>query len=137
MLLGNQQKLVLQKVFRIMDTSGDGGLGAEEIAYGYRRLFKGATLAEKFGSEEAANEVLQKVLKRIDKNADGVINFKEFLMGSIHLSPLHFQRYLERAFERLFNNPIQSIEKMAFMDRLCVDNVMPQKTLEAFFEAID
>lgn len=40
MLLDSQHRLVLQKVFQIMDTSGDGALGAQELIYGYNCIGK-------------------------------------------------------------------------------------------------
>jgi hypothetical protein len=40
MLYPKIQKLVIKEVFRVMDTSGDGQLGFDEIQDGYKKIFK-------------------------------------------------------------------------------------------------
>jgi len=42
LLLDNRQKMVIKKIFKIMDESGDGQLNGHELKKGFQEIFKDA-----------------------------------------------------------------------------------------------
>jgi Ca2+-binding EF-hand superfamily protein len=39
LLLDQRQKTTLKKIFKIMDSSGDGSLESDELAHGFKKIF--------------------------------------------------------------------------------------------------
>jgi Ca2+-binding EF-hand superfamily protein len=116
-----------------MDTTGDGALQYEEFKEGYLKIFGVTEL------EEDKVELLRKGVEDIDKGGQGYITYEEFLVGTIDLSPARFQTYIERAYEKYFNDPDKyfNLDKMEFMNEICFKQVMKRKMAESFFSHID
>lgn len=133
MLIPKHQKLVVKEVFRIMDTSGDGALGLDEIMDGYKTIY---------GLDELDEETQAKLkngMEEIDKEKVGYVSLSQFLVGTVDLSPAMFQTYVERAYEKYFNDPKKyfMMDKMEFMNVICFEQVMKQRLAESFFNHID
>ena len=62
-LMGSQ----LEKVFKMMDVSGDGQLDEDELKRAYE-----------LAGRPASDESIKKAIKALDKDNDGLINLEEF-----------------------------------------------------------
>ena len=62
-LMGSQ----LEKVFKMMDVSGDGQLDEDELKQAYE-----------LAGRPASDESIKKAIKMLDKDNDGLINLEEF-----------------------------------------------------------
>jgi len=50
LLLDTRQKMVIKKIFKIMDESGDGQLNAHELKKGFEEIFKDAPDKDEAGN---------------------------------------------------------------------------------------
>ena len=73
-LLSKQERENIDKVFRAMDTNGDGKLDKAEIKAGYAEFF-GKTI-----SDEEVDEMFAKV----DVDDSGAIDYSEFVVASMN-----------------------------------------------------
>jgi calcium-dependent protein kinase len=69
----NQETMELEKVFRQLDTSGDGFLSRDELLIGYRNLY---------GADFNAKEV-DALFEMADSNGDGKLSYNEWMMTAV------------------------------------------------------
>lgn len=88
-LLSKQERENIDKVFRAMDTNGDGKLDKAEIKAGYAEFF-GKTI-----SDEEVDEMFAKV----DVDDSGAIDYSEFVVASMNEKNLLSNNKLQSAFK--------------------------------------
>ncbi|OMJ70954.1 hypothetical protein SteCoe_30949 [Stentor coeruleus] len=79
----------LKEVFKTIDTNGDGKLSKEELLSHYKKVM---------GDDHAEEEVSQ-IMKEVDTDNNGYINYTEFLKASISQKTLVSSQNLRRAFD--------------------------------------
>ena len=83
----------LESVFKQFDTNGDGVLEREELLEGYIQLGK---------TKKQAEVIVDNILKKIDLNNNGTIDYSEFLMANLNQEDIISQEKLREAF-RIFD----------------------------------
>ncbi|CAD8108658.1 unnamed protein product [Paramecium primaurelia] len=86
----NKELEDLQKSFQILDKNKDGVLSKAELVEGYTKVLK---------SKEQAEEYVEKIISKLDKNQSGVIEFNEFLMAAINEEKIISIKKVEQAFK--------------------------------------
>mmetsp|Transcript_5481 Transcript_5481/g.8553 ORF Transcript_5481/g.8553 Transcript_5481/m.8553 type:complete len:288 (+) Transcript_5481:504-1367(+) len=76
LLIKEKHKQTIQKVFKVMDSSGDGMLGPEEIQEGYEAIM----------GEQLSDEELNGIFSNVDQDGNGNIDYMDFLVASIDFS---------------------------------------------------
>lgn len=64
--MNKNEKIELEKIFKSIDTNGDGRLSKEELLIGYKKLGK---------SEEVAKKDVESLLAKIDADETGAIEY--------------------------------------------------------------
>lgn len=97
-LMDSSQTRTIQEIYKYMDKSGDGKLQAEEIYKGIRDILQGCdeelikdTLGDvdlSLADEDVASnmdkiEWCQDIIKRVDIDGEGYLDYNDFLLGSI------------------------------------------------------
>jgi len=99
-LINTHEKVTMQMLFKIMDESGDGHLGEEELVRGYYKVL-GRHL-----TEEEATSILTRVVE--DK---GHIDYQDWLISSINYkSKEAFMGYMKSAYVQFFDNEFESVD---------------------------
>jgi calcium-dependent protein kinase len=88
-LANKEENLKLSKIFTALDTDGDGRLSKEELLNEFLKT----------RNFEQAEAVVLKVMKEVDINRSGFIDYSEFLMASMKIENLLCKNYLESAFK--------------------------------------
>lgn len=79
----------LRKVFKAMDTNGDGKLSREELLDYY---------SKEMGPEQAAEEV-NRIMTQVDTDNSGFVDYSEFIKATLDFKTLSSAGFLRRAFE--------------------------------------
>lgn len=124
-----------------MDDSGDGKLEAEELQCGFSNIFKGTGEKDnknRYIEREWNKSELNAIISKVDRDANGYLDYKDFLMASIDLSKDAFLKYCERAFERFFqNNEERTMSMSDLYDILCKENVFPRSFIQVILQLFD
>lgn len=88
-LVSKEETEHLEKIFKLIDTNGDGNLSKEEILAGYE---------EHFGIPISEAEV-DKMFKEIDIDGNGSIDYTEFVMATMTDKSMLTNDKLEAAFK--------------------------------------
>ncbi|CAD8119762.1 unnamed protein product [Paramecium sonneborni] len=86
----NKELEDLQRTFQSLDKNKDGVLNKAELVEGYTKILK---------SREQAEEYVEKIISKLDKNQSGVIEFNEFLMAAINEEKIIPIKKVEQAFK--------------------------------------
>jgi calcium-dependent protein kinase len=113
----------LQKAFKALDKDSDGKLTRDELIEGYMKLFNNKTLAE---------EEVDKIIKEVDHNMSGSVDFTEFIMASMAKEKLLSKTRIEQAFKMfdldgngfISKSEIETILGGAEMDELTWKNML-------------
>jgi len=82
-------------VFNALDTDNNGYLTRKELLYGFSKIFK----------KDLAEQAVNNIFNTIDINNDGVIEYSEFIIGSISRNKFLTNQVLKACFETIdFNN---------------------------------
>ena len=73
-MVSQEEKNHLEKVFKSLDTNGDGNLSKEEILEGYEAHF-GVPINE---------EEVDKMFLNVDVDGNGAIDYTEFVMATMN-----------------------------------------------------
>eukprot|EP01066_Platyproteum_vivax_P006551 Platyproteum_vivax@DN232_c0_g1_i1.p1 len=93
MYTGTQEREELAKSFRALDTNGDGRLSKDELLIGFSKLY---------GNPEAASEEVERILREVDGDKSGYIDYTEFVAATMDKRVLQRKEVLEEAF-RMFD----------------------------------
>ena len=88
-MLRKSEKEHLSKIFKEIDTDGDGKLSKEEITSGY----------EKFFGKKISPEDVDKILECVDLNKNGYIDYSEFVIATMNEKQLLTTEKLAAAFK--------------------------------------
>eukprot|EP00826_Nyctotherus_ovalis_P049522 TRINITY_DN599_c0_g2_i2.p2 TRINITY_DN599_c0_g2~~TRINITY_DN599_c0_g2_i2.p2 ORF type:complete len:208 (-),score=83.79 TRINITY_DN599_c0_g2_i2:109-732(-) len=80
----------LKKVFQQFDKNGDGVLERSELLEGYTKLGK---------PKEQAAKIVDQIMKKIDINNNGTIDYSEFLMANLKHEDITSSEKLKEAFK--------------------------------------
>jgi len=97
----------LKAAFHKFDKNGDGVLEKDELVQGYIELGE---------TKEQAEKLVSRILRKIDINNDGNINYSEFLMANLQQDELMSMEKLKGAFKLFDKVAIKFICRMG-MDR--------------------
>jgi len=97
-----------------MDTSGDGKIGTDELAYGFKEI-----LGETHNEDELRN-----MMNFIDQDKNGYIDYSDFLIASVNIDLSKIKEYCKTAYELFFKNEKESIEVSDLIEILCISSVM-------------
>mmetsp|Transcript_25827 Transcript_25827/g.25370 ORF Transcript_25827/g.25370 Transcript_25827/m.25370 type:complete len:209 (-) Transcript_25827:25-651(-) len=92
-LMNKNEVSQLAQAFRALDTNGDGKLSKDELLAQYKHTM---------GANQAEEEV-QRIMREVDVDGNGFIDYSEFIMASAKRESLLSKQNLENAF-RLFDN---------------------------------
>ena len=115
-LLTQEQTSQIRDVFRNLDRNGDGRLSKEELVLAYAQ----------HNTEEQTQEIVENVMRKVDVDKNGYIDYSEFLAASINFQTLTSKANLEQAF-RLFDKDgsgmisIQEIKEILGVDQQVSD----------------
>lgn len=111
--ISREQTKALTESFKGLDLNGDGRLSREELINGYRATLSG----------EEAVEALEKVMKTVDCDGSGFVDYSEFLLAAIDEQALLSKGNLESAFRSLDtdNSGKISLQEMRSMLSMGVD----------------
>ena len=112
MLVDKKQKRNIQKVYKIMDNSGDGRLEKDELKIGFEKIFANLEddeVSEIFGdgvNKEALFDdgAIEEIIQNVDIDGNNHVDYNDFLLASIDLSKESFIEYLKEAYKLLFSN---------------------------------
>ena len=88
-LANKEEKAKLTEIFKSFDKNHDGILSKQELVQGYTQLY---------GSAERAAIEVEQVLKKVDLNGNGTIDYSEFLAANMQVSELLTNERLQAAF---------------------------------------
>lgn len=80
----------LKDIFRQFDKNGDGVLERDELLEGYMKLGK---------TKEQAKKIVDKIMREIDLNNNGTIDYSEFLMANLKYEDALSNEKLKEAFK--------------------------------------
>ena len=89
-IVTNQEQLDLKKAFQAIDLNGDGVLTREELVQGYRMVVSDQFLAE---------QIVEKVMKNIDLNQSGKVDFTEFLVAAMNEEKMLTKTKIQQTFK--------------------------------------
>jgi calcium-dependent protein kinase len=78
----------IRKIFKFLDSNGDGVVSKEELLQGYKSL-----------GEEISEEALDFIIKAIDNDGSGCIEYEEFIRASLDKNKLLTETNLKMAFD--------------------------------------
>lgn len=110
--LQTAEKEAIFKLFNVMDDTGDGKIGSEELIKGFNKV-----LGEKLDEEEA-----KAIIAAVDigEEQDNQIDKREFLTCTInYTNEENLVNYFEAAYSQFFNNDTESIDTQMLIDTLC------------------
>ncbi|OMJ67933.1 hypothetical protein SteCoe_34771 [Stentor coeruleus] len=93
-LMGQEEKTELSRAFKYLDTKGDGKLSEDD-------LYKACT---KVIGERISKDDIKKILKEIDVDGSGYIDYSEFLIASMNREKILSAERLEMAFKAFDSN---------------------------------
>lgn len=120
-LLTQEQTAQIRDVFRSLDRNGDGRLSKDELLLAYRQ----------HNTEEQTQEIVENVMRKVDVDKNGFIDYSEFLAASINVQTLTSKANLEQAF-RLFDKDgsgkitIQEVKEILGGDQQVSDSAWQQ-----------
>ena len=100
----NEQVSELRKIFNSLDTSGDGRLTYKEIQEGLKQL------GPEFNNELELKD-LEVVLKQIDTDDNGYIEYEEFITATINKNVLLSEDNLKIAFDFFDKNKSGTLDQ--------------------------
>ena len=116
----------LRKVFKLLDTNGDGMLSKEELIKGYKDAK--ITLSE---------EDLDEFLKRIDNNFNGLIEFEEFIRACSDKKKLLSDENLRIAFDILDADKSGEVSKEEIKHTFFENSKISDNVLDEFLKQIN
>lgn len=118
--ISSQELEELKKIFRSLNVSGDGRLTYKELKDGFVKIY---------GENLSDNEV-NSIIEQVDQDANGFIEYEEFLRVSLSRKALVSENYLQLAFQKFdLNNDgkiskEELIEVLGTRDYEYVDNLL-------------
>lgn len=131
-LLDDTHKQTLHKIFRIMDTSGDGQIGADELYDGYNEI-----IGDNHLSEEKAHQIVMWIDQHQNGQPKGFIDYSDFKIGCVDVTRQKFLKYCEVAYEKFFDNGQESIDTNELTGILCQEKLLKEKSIKGIVGRMD
>lgn len=126
-LLSKTEKEQVDKVFRAMDTNGDGKLSKEEIKAGYN---------EYFGRSLADTEV-DEMFEKVDADGSGAIDYSEFVVATMNEKNLLSNNKLQSAFKMFDKDGGGSISTDEIKQVLSFGQSLDEKVVQEIIKQVD
>lgn len=117
----------LRDIFKQMDSSGDGRLSMTEIKSGYKKFF-----AHTFSEHEC-----DEILKNIDQDKSGFIEFEEFLRATIKVQSLVTEQNLKMAFRFFDKDKSGKLSADEIKIALGDKNLLDHSNIKTIIEEVD
>jgi len=104
-LMDKKEKDSLQQTFMALDKNHDGKLSQEELMEGYTNIY---------GNSELAKQEVDTIMKNVDADNNGYIDYSEFLIASTNKKKLLSKDNLKKAFD-LFDKVCYTIFHFTFI----------------------
>jgi len=126
-----EEKEKLLETFKTLDVDHDGQLTVKELKEGYVKIMG--------MSNETAEEEAERIMKMIDTNGSGSIDYSEFVNATISKSNLLKKERLEAAFKMFDRNGDGRIsaDEMRFMFNDGKTHGIPEKVWEEWIQQVD
>eukprot|EP01016_Furgasonia_blochmanni_P037415 TRINITY_DN4407_c0_g1_i32.p1 TRINITY_DN4407_c0_g1~~TRINITY_DN4407_c0_g1_i32.p1 ORF type:complete len:571 (-),score=146.77 TRINITY_DN4407_c0_g1_i32:253-1965(-) len=98
-LSSKEEKRELMQLFNQLDLNGDGVISKEELILGYRKIMNFA----------GAEEEVEKIMKMVDSNQSGSIDYSEFVTATINRQNMLSEERLRMAFKIFDKDNSESI----------------------------
>ena len=132
-LMDETYKQTLRKIFRIMDTSGDGKIDKSELKEGFDIIIE-----KDFINDEQAQEIINNLDVDWNQNNDKPeMEFSEFLYGCVDTSADSFLRYCEEAYLKFFDNGQETVDVNELTGILCQERLLGTKSIDLMIEKMD
>eukprot|EP00829_Urostomides_striatus_P010151 TRINITY_DN2333_c0_g1_i7.p1 TRINITY_DN2333_c0_g1~~TRINITY_DN2333_c0_g1_i7.p1 ORF type:complete len:457 (-),score=119.21 TRINITY_DN2333_c0_g1_i7:50-1348(-) len=89
-MMSKEEQQELEKTFKSIDENGDGRLSREELIKGYTKLYE---------SEQRAILEVDQLLKQVDADSSGSIDYSEFLVAAANSKNLCSKANVKQAFD--------------------------------------
>ncbi|CAD8175812.1 unnamed protein product [Paramecium octaurelia] len=118
-----QEKEEQLKQFKAMDTDGNGTISPDELKKHYSKHY----------GQEQAEKLVQEIMKQVDINQSGQIDFNEFLVAAVNKEKILSQEKLKQVFQMFDKNgdgKIQRAELQYIMSGIKIDDGQWKNILE-------
>ena len=126
-LLSKNEKEQLAKVFKEIDTNGDGVLSLEEVLVGY----------DKFFGKAKDQEDIIKMFKSVDTDNSGFIDYTEFVIASMDEKTLLSNDKLQAAFKMFDKDGSGTISPEEIKEVLCYGKSMGEEQINKIIREVD
>jgi calcium-dependent protein kinase len=117
----------LRNIFKQMDSSGDGRLCLDEIKSGYKKFF-----THSFSDQEC-----DEIIKNLDQDKSGYIEFEEFLRATIKVESLVTEQNLKMAFRFFDKDKSGKLSSEEIKIALGYKNSIDNTNIKAIIEEVD
>ncbi|CAK72710.1 unnamed protein product (macronuclear) [Paramecium tetraurelia] len=125
--ISKEEKQELQRFFKFLDKNGDGVLTKQELLEGYKKVI----------SQSEAELQVEQIMKQVDKNESGLIDYSEFVAATINKQKLLQQDILEQAFKAIDNDNNGAITVEELKHMFGAGNKIPSETWTKLMEEVD
>lgn len=126
-LTKDEEKRDLDKIFKAMDTNGDGCLSKQEVLKGYEHYF----------GEPITCEEVDSIFQKIDLDGNGFIDYTEFIMATIDEKLLVTSQRLKVAFNLIDTDDSGALSADEIKDILCFDSTVDPAQVDSIIKEID
>lgn len=118
----------MTKLFKIMDESGDGKLGTDEIILGFFKV----------AGEEIDGDLAEEIQTKIDFGNKGYVDFHDFITSSINYKDTDaFMSYMTAAYKSFFDNELESVDTQELIDLFCSEKEIKNDFVKQIMKQID
>ena len=126
-LLSKSEKENLGKVFKEIDTNGDGKLSLDEVLVGY----------DKFFGKNMEKEDIIKMFKSVDTDNSGFIDYTEFVIASMNEKQMLSNDKLQAAFKMFDKDGSGSISSEEIKEVLGFGKSLNEEQVNAIIREVD
>lgn len=126
-LMSQEQTRQLREEFQALDTNGDGRISTEELVKGYEKKY----------SHEEAIEIVEEVMRKVDADGSGYIDYTEFLTASSSLKSLLSRSNVEGVFRAFDKDGSGRITVSELKEMLSAQQHIPEHAWRALMREAD
>ena len=126
-LLSKSQKKKFDKIYRAMDTNGDGYLSRDEIRQGYQQFYE----------KQLEPEEIDEIISKADFDNNGKISYSEFIVATMDKGELLQKSNLRAAFDLFDTDHSGFISKREIVKVLTFGARMDESKIKKVMQEID